>query len=163
MYGAYRDFFIASVGASAACIGLLFVSLSFIENDGVSEQAKAWRRILANSSFCQLATIFFVSLAGLLPDPKSFAFVGIVMGALGVFVQIRIWPKITIGDRPERRVPTVLGIAATAAYALLIISGIILVRDYSNLRFAHLLIVSLIILYAGALARAWEITGIKKR
>lgn len=33
MIGAYRGFFAASCGAAAAFIGLLFVALSFIDNE----------------------------------------------------------------------------------------------------------------------------------
>jgi hypothetical protein len=61
MLAAYQGFFAASTGASAAFIGLLFVTLSFIDNERTSDAVKTWRRILASSSFSQLINVFFIS------------------------------------------------------------------------------------------------------
>ncbi|MGH7142350.1 MAG: hypothetical protein ACREF5_02680 [Candidatus Saccharimonadales bacterium] len=66
MIDAYRSFFTASAGASAAFIGLLFVAVSFIDSEKVDEAVQLWRRVVANSSFAQLIDVFFVSLASLL-------------------------------------------------------------------------------------------------
>lgn len=162
MFDAYRAFFAASVGASAAFIGLLFVALSFIDSAQVEESTRTWRRILANSSFAQLVNIFFVSMAGLLPDPHNFALVAVVMGALGLGVSVRLLPKTIAREKTGRGTPTVLGLIATGAYLMELVTGIGLMRQPDDQQLLSYLIVVLILLYAGALARAWEITGIQR-
>lgn len=163
MVETYRNFFIASTSASAAFIGLLFVALSFIENEKANETVKTWRRIIANSSLSQLVNIFFVSLYGLLPDPHNLALVGCVMAVLGLLVSMRLLPRTIDSDRTGRSTPTILGLIAVGAYILELITGILLLHNPNNQHAFNYFILALILLYTGALARAWEITGIKQR
>ncbi|HSW79629.1 MAG TPA: hypothetical protein VLG47_02525 [Candidatus Saccharimonadales bacterium] len=162
MIEGYRAFFAASAGASAAFIGLLFVALSFIDSGNVDEKVKSWRRILANSSFSQLINIFFVSLLGLLPDPHNFALVGAIMALLGIVVSVRLLPQTMDREKTGRNTPTRIGILAVGAYVLELICCIGLLHNPQSQTMFNYLILSIIILYAGALARAWEITGIKR-
>lgn len=162
MIEGYRAFFAASTGASAAFIGLLFVALSFIDSGNVDEKVKAWRRILASSSFSQLINIFFVSMAGLLPEAKDFAIVGCVMAILGIIVSIRLLPQTINRERTGRNTPTILGLTAVFAYILQLITGIGLLHNPDNNSMFSNFVLSILLLYAGALARAWEITGIKR-
>jgi hypothetical protein len=162
MFDAYRGFFTASAGASAAFIGLLFVALSFIDAAQVEEATRTWRRIIANSSFSQLVNIFFVSMAGLLPDPHNFALVGVVMGVLGLGVSVRLLPQVTQLGK-NGRLPTVLGMIATGAYLLEVVTGLALLHQPDDQQALSYFVLAMIILYAGALARAWEVTGIKRR
>ncbi len=163
MIDGYRGFFAASTGASAAFIGLLFVALSFIDSERVNETTKAWRRIIANSSFSQLVNIFFVSLMGLSPDPHNFALVGCVMAVLGILVSFRLLPQTVDHKRTGRKTPSILGLIAVAAYILQFATGIGLLHNPNNQSMFNYFIVAIILLYAGALARAWEVTGIKSR
>jgi hypothetical protein len=161
MLDAYTGFFTANVGASAAFIGLLFVALSFINTAQVEEATRAWRRIIANSSFSQLVNIFFVSVAGLLPDARNFALMCCAMGVLGLAVAIRLLPQTTAWEKTGRSTPTVLGLVATGAYLLELVAGIGLLRNPASQTWLSCVILVVIVLYAGALARAWEITGFK--
>jgi hypothetical protein len=163
MSEAYRGFFAASVGASAAFIGLLFVALSFIDNAKYSAKVIAWRRIVASSSFSQLVNVFFVSLAGLLPNPRNLAVVGIVMAALGLIVSLRLLFPTLNEDHSGRTAPTALGLVAVGVYILEFVTAIGLLHNPNNQRLMDYLVLSIILLYAGALARAWEITGVKDR
>lgn len=163
MIDSYRGFFAASTGASAAFIGLLFVAVSFIDNEKVNETTRAWRRIIANSSFSQLIDVFFVSLMGLLPDPHNFALAGCVMAILGLLVSIRLLPQTVNREKTGRGTPTVLGLVAVAVYILQLITSIGLLQNPNNQRLLDYFIVAIIFLYAGALARAWEVTGVKNR
>ncbi|HSX44961.1 MAG TPA: hypothetical protein VLF39_02510 [Candidatus Saccharimonadales bacterium] len=163
MVEAYRGFFAASTGASAAFIGLLFVAVSFIESASANESVKAWRQIIANSSFSQLINVFFVSLAGLLPDPHNFAFIGCVMAILGLIVSAKLLPKTINREVTGRSTPTVLGLTAVGVYCLELITGLMLINNQNSQTALNYFILAIIILYAGALARAWEITGIKRR
>ncbi len=161
MITAYRDFFVASAGASAAFIGLLFVALSFIDSEKASDQVVAWRRIIATSSFSQLVNVFFVSLIGLLPDPHNLALAGCVMAVLGLYASVRLLPKTINRERTGRTTPTVLGLIAVGVYVLELLTGIGLLNNPQNQKLLDYFILALVLLYAGALARAWEITGYK--
>jgi len=160
---AYREFFSASVSASAAFIGLLFVALAYIDSANVQEITRAWRRIIASSSFAQLTNIFFVSLAALLPDPHNAALVGCVMAVLGLVVAWRLLPQTVKFENTGRRAPTLLGLTAVAAYLLQLGCAVGLLRNPNQPQLLSYFVLAIIILYTGALARAWEITGIKRR
>lgn len=162
MIEAYQNFFLASVGASAALIGLLFVALSFIDSEQVDQENRIWRRILATSAFSQLVAIFFVSMAGLLPQTESLAWTALVMAMLGILVAFMLLPKALTGSRPGRRSPTALGLIAVGAYAALIFAGIGIIKMPDSAGAWNFLIFGIFALYAGALARAWEIAGNKK-
>lgn len=163
MIEAYRGFFAASVGASSAFIGLLFVALSFIDIEKVDAKLRTWRRIIASSAFSQLVNIFFVSISGLLPDPHSVAIAGCVMAGLGLVTSIRLLPRTINREQTGRHSPTILGLLAVGAYCLQFVTGFGLLHHPGSKTLFNYFIVSILILYAGALARAWEITGIKRR
>ena len=159
----YRDFFTASAGASAAFIGLLFVALAYIDTGSVDERAKEWRRIMASSSYAQLTNIFFVSIAALLPDPHNPAIIACVLAILGLVVSLRLLPRTIEHERTGRRTPSRLGLLTVAAYLLELVCAIGLLRYPDQPQLLNYFVLSIIILYGGALARAWEITGIKRR
>jgi hypothetical protein len=160
---AYTAFFAASAGAAAAFIGLLFVALSFIDSADASEKDRAWRRIMASSSFAQLTNIFFVSLVGLTPDIRNVAVAAMVMAVLGMLVAIQLLPKTVDINHSGRTRPSALGLIAACAYIVEFVAGVGLVHNQHDPSAVRYLIISMFILYAGALARAWEITGIKRR
>ena len=163
MFSDYESFFAASTGASAAFIGLLFVALSFIDSAKSKEKTKNWRRIIANSSYAQLVDIFFVSLVALTPDPKNTYVTGCVMAAIGLIASIRLLPQTIHNEKSGHDRPTLLGLIAVGAYVTQFVTGIGLLQRPDNKLVIRLFVLAIIILYAGALARAWEITGIKRR
>ena len=163
MIGGYIAFFAASAGAAAAFIGLLFVALSFIDNADASEKDRAWRRIMASSSFAQLTNVFFVSLVALTPDLRNVAVTASVMGVLGIIVALKLLPRTVDADHSGRTRPSALGMIAVLAYVIEFIAGLELVHSSNDAFAMRYLVLAMIILYAGALARAWEITGIKRR
>ena len=161
MIDAYRGFFAASAGASAAFIGLLFVAISLIDGEKTNQKDAAWRQIVANSSFTQLINVFFVSLAGLLPSPYAVALTGCIMAVIGLIVSISLLSPTMDSDRTGRTTPTVLGIAAFGVYALELITAFGLLHNPNSQTLLDFFILSILLLYAGGLARAWGITGIK--
>lgn len=79
MVGAdYQPFLTASVAASAALIGLLFVSVSIAPERIFGEQANVRRQAQAISAFSALANVFFISLTTLIPG----VIVGLVVTAV---------------------------------------------------------------------------------
>src|ERR1041385_4376112 len=64
----FQTFFLASVGASAALIGLLFVSVSIAPERVFGQESDAVRQAQALSAFTALANVFFISLMSLIPE-----------------------------------------------------------------------------------------------
>src|SRR5262245_17472817 len=71
MFDSYSNFFLVSAGASAAFIGLLFVSLTITNVEETDQRAKTNRDALAGSAFAQLLDAFFVSMGGLAGESVS--------------------------------------------------------------------------------------------
>ena len=84
MLDRYSNFFLASAGASAAFIGLLFVSLTIVDTEESDQRARANRDALAGSAFAQLINAFFVSMGGLADEVRIFAGVGAGMAVFGL-------------------------------------------------------------------------------
>ena len=63
----FTNFFVASAGAGAALLGLLFVSISISPEDKISENAEVELRVSAQGALTLLINAFFISLAALLP------------------------------------------------------------------------------------------------
>src|SRR5207249_1976539 len=76
----FQTFFLASSGASAALIGLLFVAVSIAPERVFGTQAEAVHQAQALSAFTALANVFFISMASLVP--------GIAIGIVVTIVAI---------------------------------------------------------------------------
>src|SRR6266700_1855399 len=90
---AFANFFVASTGAGAALVGLLFVALSIAPEQTVLEGASLEKRALATSAFTALLNAFFISLAALIPSSNLgwtalvlslVALTGLLMGTYGL-------------------------------------------------------------------------------
>jgi hypothetical protein len=158
----YSNFFIASAGASAAFIGLLFVSLT-IADTSADDRATANRDALAGSAFAQLLDAFFVSLGGLAGEVRVFAALGVGMAVFGLVVTSRVLPGVVrtgnwASDSPLRTSNIVMPITSILVYALQLVfaAGVFVFTDNSAL--LRLSVLVTLGLYAGAAARAWKIT-----
>lgn len=154
----YHDFFLASVGASAALIGLLFVAISLAPEGVFGTAATGERLTFAVSAFIALGNIFFISLAGLLP----FLNIGIpivVAGSSGLvntlLLVVDIWQRrIRRGGRGR-----ILLLGSLAIYVLQTWWGIELLRHPTRTSVLENVTSVLLVAYAVALARAWELLG----
>src|SRR5258706_4933834 len=63
----FANFFIASAGAGAALVGLLFVAVSIAPEQLVTRRAPMERQAVAGSAFTALMNAFFISLVALIP------------------------------------------------------------------------------------------------
>lgn len=63
----FLNFFIASTGAAAALVGLLFVAVSLAPEQIVAHRAPVERQAVAASAFTALINAFFISLVSLIP------------------------------------------------------------------------------------------------
>lgn len=154
----FTDFFLTSVGASASFIGLLFVALSvvFMRNDGKSadEKLEFRERRLAESSFTGLANIFFLSLMALLPD-TNVGYVAIILAFFGIRSALRIF-KSREGD-----IGIAWLLASFAIYGFQIFYAVRIISDPANVANYYAISDLIIILFGGALLRAWELVGMR--
>jgi len=78
----FTNFFLASSGAAAALVGLLFVAISVAPEHIVQANAPIERQAMAASSFSALLNAFFISLGALIP--VNTGTLTLIMSALGI-------------------------------------------------------------------------------
>ncbi len=116
----YHDLFVASTGAAAAFIGLLFVAISIAPENVFGAVARREKSIRAQRAFIALGNVFFISLIALVPDvdPKSFAVIAII-----TLVQILRDVVRSIRDEPGLVNWHNWGLLSAAVYVLEIYEG----------------------------------------
>ena len=93
VFGHYESFFIASSGASAAFLGLLFVGFTVVDSGESDTRTRERRTVLAGSAFMALADAFFVSILALTGGPVVFALISLTMAAIGLIATSRLMPR----------------------------------------------------------------------
>ena len=160
---AFANFFVASTGAGAALVGLLFVAVSIAPEQTVLEGASLEKRALATSAFTALLNAFFVSLAALIPS-SNLGWSGLVLSLVGLsntfmlgwnlLSQRSHWPNMV------RRV--VILVVSLVLYGFELYYALQLLRfpGQSNPVFA--LTALLMGIYGIGLVHAWELIGIRR-
>jgi hypothetical protein len=148
----YHDFYVASVGAAAALIGLLFVAVSIAPEKTFGESADRKRRGDAERAFTALVNIFFVSLAALLPHSSLGAIA--VMAALGLVQAARLAFD-AFRTRGERIPWTELGLLSVGIYALELWLAVRMLRGSDT----EGLVWVVFGLYSYALSTSWGLLG----
>jgi hypothetical protein len=155
----FQPFFLASVGASAALIGLLFVSVSVAPERVFGQQSDAVRQAQALSAFSALANVFFISLMALIPG----VLFGIVVTAVSIPAILqtlallglaRHWRSAGIMARG-----LFLFLASAFIYGYELTLGIGLWRNPSARGNLFAIVFVLIGAYGVGLGRAWELLG----
>lgn len=152
------DFLVAMTTASASFIGLLFVAISFGMNADKDTLAEAQtKRILAESSYAGLLSIFFISLVALIPDTN----VGWVIFVMAILGMGTIGHLLRTSTRVKYNKARLLyggaiytGQAAYGLYVILFAENHV-INEYGFMTL-------MLFLFSGALERAWELTGIRK-
>jgi hypothetical protein len=85
-----HDFFVASVGAAAALIGLLFVAISIAPERIFGKAAETARRANAERAFTALGNVFFVSLGALLPHIGPNVIIAFALIAMGSIARMGV-------------------------------------------------------------------------
>lgn len=158
----FQPFLTASVAASAALIGLLFVSISIAPERVFGEKAESGRQAQALSSFTALTNVFFISFASLIPTIPIGPVVTVVaipaiLQTLGLLVLVSQWRA----DRTMRR-GLFLFLASLAIYGFEIALGIQLWVHPSDTRLLTALLELVLGAYAIGLGRAWELLGARR-
>lgn len=154
----YQPFFTASVAASSALIGLLFVSVSIAPERVFGEQSDVVRKARALSAFTALVNIFFISMTSLIPSVQLGIVVTIVaavslLQTLALLVMAPAWWTRGIVFRGA-----FLFLASALIYGSELWLGILLWVRPSAGALSGLLEL-LLGCYAIGLGRAWELLG----
>ena len=156
----YQPFYTASVAASSALIGLLFVSVSIAPERIFGEHAETQKTAQAISAFSALANVFFISLASLIPG----IVLGLVVTAVGVastlqllslLLRVRGWR----GPGIQLIRGSVLFLVSAVIYGTEIYLGIVLWHHPASVGAQVGLLEVLLGAYAIGLSRAWQILG----
>ena len=156
---AYSNFLVASTQASAALIGLLFVSVSIQPERVFGRQAEAERQALALSAFTALANVFFVSFSGLIPN-LSFGVFVVIAGAVAMSQTLALLGLLPKWRREGTLVQGLVLLAISAAiYGYEIGIGVRLIFTPADNGALTVLLELLLGGYSIGLARAWQLLG----
>jgi hypothetical protein len=155
----FTNFFIASTGAGAALLGLLFVSISISPEDKISENAEVERRVSAQGALTLLINAFFISLAALLPSNYGmpviiFAGICFVLTLRNSITLLRPHPD---ASKLSSRLTVV--IANLLAYLAQGYYGILLIMNPKNPAPVYSLTTLLLVVYVLGIFRAWQLLG----
>ncbi len=156
----FLNFFMASTGAAAALVGLLFVAVSLAPEQIVTRGAPVERRAVAGSAFTALINAFFVSLVALIPH-FNFGTLIVPFSSLSLLTSLlQAWSL--LGPRKGwqsflRR--AVLICLSLGLYGLELWNGVGLITDPTQVGFVYGLLFVLLGIFILALTRAWELLG----
>ena len=157
----FTNFFVASTGAGAALLGLLFVSISISPEDKIAANANVERRVSAYGALSLLIDAFFISLAALLPSPSNygvsvtiFAILSFVLTFQNSIVLLRPHPDASkFSERLTIVVVNLLTYVAQGYY------GILLIIDPKNSAPVYYLTTLLLVVFVLGIVRAWQLLG----
>jgi hypothetical protein len=168
VFGHYESFFTASAGASAAILGLLVVALTVVNVDDADERTRELRTVLAGSAFVVLVDIFFVSILALSGGAVVFALSSIGVAIMGLWATRMLIPRarragnFSAGSQ-TRRLNLVFAGTSVVGYSLQLALGIALLIVPGSAALQRALVLLIVVFYASALGRAWEVGGITRR
>jgi hypothetical protein len=168
VFGHYESFFTASAGASAAILGLLVVALTVVNVDDADERTRELRTVLAGSAFVVLVDIFFVSILALSGGAVVFALSSIGMALVGLWATRVLIPRAKragnfSANSRTRRLNLLFAGTSVVGYSLQLALGIALLVVPDSAALQRALVLLLVVFYASALGRAWEVGGITRR
>jgi hypothetical protein len=166
--GHYENFFVASAGASAAILGLLVVALSVVNADDQDARTRELRTVLAGSAFVVLVDIFFVSIVALTGGSVVFGLASIAMAAVGLLATRQLIPRAKrAGNFARSSRKRTLNIAfasiSVGGYSVQLGLAVALLANTQSAALQRALVLVIVLFYASALGRAWEVTGITRR
>lgn len=155
----FQPFFTASVAASSALIGLLFVSVSIAPENVFGKDADAVRRAQALSAFTALVNVFFISITSLIPSVQigvvvvitGFAASAQTLALLGL---VKHWHEGGILYRG-----LLLFLVSAFVYGFELVIGFKLWASPNSRGWLEGLLELLLGTYAIGLGRAWELLG----
>jgi hypothetical protein len=156
----FLNFFIASTGAGAALVGLLFVAVSLAPEQIVARQAPVERRAVAGSAFTALINAFFISLIVLIPHFNPGIPIATFSSLSLLTSLIQAWSllKLRKGWQSFLR-RTFLVFLNVGLYGLELRNGVGLIADPTQVGFVYGLLFTLLGVFFLGLVCAWELLG----
>ena len=159
----FANFFIASAGAGAALVGLLFVAVSIAPEQMVTRRAPMERQAVAGSAFTALMNAFFISLVALIPHFNvGFVIVPFISLCL-LTTLIQAWQLLRLRKSwlsLLRR--TFLVVLSVVLYVLELANALQLGVDPSQVGAVYGLVFLLWGAFALGIVRAWELLGVHR-
>ncbi len=157
------NYFIASTGASAALVGLIFVAISLAPKETVMAGAAPERRAVAGSSFLALVNIFFISLAAL-NTSDNLGWTVLVLSTIGLVHSLWLGIPLFIRKRSQGRLIAniILVLLSLVVYGDELYHAVNLLRDSGDAGDVYALASILQYAYAIGLVRAWELLGVEQ-
>jgi hypothetical protein len=160
----FTSFFLASAGAGAALVGLLFVAVSVNPGRNAGPSAPPERQAVAASAYTALINAFFISLVSLIAA-DALGSVAIIVGAISLISTLRL-----VGDlfppHASRRIYTRhVGFLAIGViiYGLQVVYGWQYLSHGDSIDYAYTIAYLVIAAYGVGLTRAWQLLGAKRR
>jgi hypothetical protein len=166
--GRYENFFIASSGASAAILGLLFVAVTVANTDDADLKTRERRTVLAGSAFLALVDAFFVSIVALTGGAVVFGLASMAMAIVGLLGTSRLIPRAWRAGNfsrgfPTRKLNLVFASISAGGFSIQLGLAVALGADDHSSVLQHALVLVVVCLYGSALGRAWDVMGIGRR
>jgi hypothetical protein len=168
VFGHYVNFFIASSGASAAILGLLFVAVTVANTDDTDLKTRERRIVLAGSAFLALIDAFFVSILALTGGAAMFGLANLLMAMVGLLGTSHLIPRAWRAGNfsrgfPTRKLNLVFAAISAGGFSAQLVLGAALVANDRGPALIRALVLLIVGLYGSALGRAWEVMGISRR
>ncbi len=160
----FTSFFVASAGAGAALVGLLFVAISVNPGRNAGPSAPPERQAVAASAFTALINAFFVSLAALIAS-GSLGGVAMAVSVVSIIATLRLIGDLfppNLNRRNQIRHASFLAIGLLI-YGLQFFYGFQYTRFPYDIGWSYSITYLLLGIYATGLTRAWQLLGAKRR
>jgi hypothetical protein len=164
----FANYFLATAGAGAALIGLLFVAISINPERTFGREAQPVRQQVASGAFTALANAFFISTSALIPH-INVGYVTLIMGGIGLVDSLRLGGEFLFGYwraslAARLRWPVALRALAFVAVSLIlygyeVVLAVLLLMQPGAVAFVYTLTGILLGIYGLGLVRAWELLG----
>jgi len=160
---ALTNFFITSVGAAAALLGLLFVSLSISPEEKITANVSVETRISAYSALLSLTNAFIISLVALIPG--NFGIFVLIFSVISFTITLQngielLRPHEGASNLARRLILTLLDLFAYIAEGYYAVRLIINPHDSTPV---YALTTLLLVVYILGIIRAWELLGGARR
>ncbi len=160
----FTNFFMASAGAGAALVGLLFVAVSVNPGRNAGPSAPPERQAVAASAYTALINAFFISLVSLI-DVDSLGGVAIIVGAVSLIATVRLVSDLFPPHVSRWIYARHAGFLAIGViiYGLQIVYGWQYLSHGDSADYAYNIAYLVIAAYGVGLTRAWQLLGAKRR
>jgi hypothetical protein len=162
----FHDFFVASSGAGAALVGLLFVAVSIAPERTVMRTAPLKRQVIAASTFTAMLNAFFISLVALVPG-VNLGIITVIMGAIAFLNSVTLgWyflqQQRDSSKRSNRLSGLILVVVGLGLYGYEISQGLQLLIQPADTGIIGVVASIMVAVYGLGLTRAWELLGAQR-